>query len=132
MSDAAREVILRRLAEARPDAAPPSNFDVLARKQWPPAARYPRLRVLMEAVRAEFLETTEAAWPRAVFEFLAAEKLSTLLYGPGTLAAARLEAAAPSGEGPRLVPFDRPIETGDARRALFEDVDAGFGFLKPL
>ncbi len=126
MSDAARERILRRLEEACPGPAPVSNFDVLAGKQWPPAARYPRLRFLMEAVRAEFVETTEDAWPRAVFDFLAAEQLSSLLYGPGTPAAARLEAARPSGEGPRLVRYDRPIETGDARRALFEDVDAGF------
>ncbi|MEP6800493.1 MAG: lactate utilization protein [Acidobacteriota bacterium] len=126
MSDAARERILRRLEEARPGPAPVSNFDVLAGKRWPPAARYPRLRFLMEAMRAEFVETTEAAWPRAVFDFLAAARLKTLLYGPGTPAAARLEAIWPSGEVPGLVPYDQPIETGDARRALFEDVDAGF------
>ncbi|MEO8190752.1 MAG: lactate utilization protein [Acidobacteriota bacterium] len=127
MSEESRERILRRLAAARPPAAPIADFDVLAKKEWPRPARYPRLRFQMEAVRSEFLETTEDVWPAAVREFLATEKLSTLLYGPGTAAAARLEAEWRSEEGgPRLVPYDRPIETGDAKRELFEEIDAGF------
>ncbi len=127
MNEGARERILRRLSAARPPAAPPSDFDVLAKKEWPRPARYPRLRFQMESVRAEFLETTEAAWPASVRKFLATEKLSTMLYGPGTAAAERLEAEWRLSEGgPRLVPYDRPIETGDSKRQLFDEMDAGF------
>ncbi len=126
MSEAARERILGRLREAHPESAPGSNFDVLARKQWPPEARYPRLRFQMEVVRAEFLEATDADWPGVLRKFLAAEKLSTVLYGPGTVAAERLEASWPADEGPRLLPYDRPIEAGNAKRQLFDEIDAGF------
>ncbi len=126
MSDAARERILARLAAARPKPPEVSDFGVMARKEWPADARYPRLRFQMEAVRAEFLETTEAAWPLAIRDFLAGEGLSTLLYGPGTPAAERLEAAWSREPGPRLVPYDRPIESEDLKRRLFEDIDAGF------
>ncbi len=126
MNEAAREKILGRLAGASPKAPATSDFGVMARKQWPAEARYPRLRSLMEAVRAEFLEATEAGWPLAIHDFLAREGLSTLLYGPGTAAAARLQAAWPAKTGPRLVPYDRPIESEGLKRRLFEDIDAGF------
>ncbi|HTY43359.1 MAG TPA: lactate utilization protein C [Thermoanaerobaculia bacterium] len=124
MPENARARILARLrdAPARP-AGPEPDFAVMARKVHPPADRYPRLRRLMEAVRAEFVETTEAAWPGAVARFAAAEGLRSLAYGRGTAAGARLEAAWPAS-GPRLVPYDRPFEAW--KRDLFEDVDAGF------
>src|SRR5262245_48553304 len=124
MSDAARARILERLRATRAaDPAPPSDFSVLARKGWPAAERYPRLRRMMEAVRAEFLETTEDAWPRAVHDFLVSERLPNLLYGRGTPAGARLEREWPSG-GPVLLPFDRPVE--EIKKELFENVSAGF------
>jgi L-lactate dehydrogenase complex protein LldG len=124
MPDAARETILGRLkARARP-APPESDFAVMARKTFPPSERYPRLRQRMEAVKTEFLETTEAAWPGAVHEFLRSQGLSTLLYGPGTDAAARLEGSWPKGEGPRLLPYGRPVE--EMKEELFNRIDAGF------
>ncbi len=123
----ARATILGRLRAARPPAtSPPSDFDVLARRVFPPGERYPRLRRKMETVHAEFVETTEAEWPSAVIEFLRAERLGTLLYGPSTPAGRRLAQVWPSGaEGdPRLVPYDRPVETMKAD--LFDRMDAGF------
>ena len=124
MSDRARENILERLRSAPPRPAPSgADFSVMARKLHAPEERYPRLRRLMETVHAEFLETTAADWPGAVAAFAEAEGFRALAYGPGTEAGARLAAAWPA-QGPRLVPFDRPIE--ECKRQLFEDVDAGF------
>ena len=71
----------------------------MARKTWPAAERYPRLRRLMEAVKTEFLEATEDAWPATVRDFLVSQGLKTLLYGPETLAGQRLAQSWPAGEG---------------------------------
>jgi L-lactate dehydrogenase complex protein LldG len=96
----------------------------MARKTWPAVERYPRLRRLMEAVKTEFLETTEDGWPATVRDFVKSQGLSTLLYGPDTPAGRRLAQSWPAGEGPRLVPYDRPIE--QMKEQLFHEVDAGF------
>ncbi len=125
--DAARSKILARLrgSPGRSSAAAfPADFGVMERKVWPEAERYPRLRRLMEAVRTEFVETTEAAWPRAIHDFLKSQSLSTLVYGPDTPAGRQLADSWPSGEGPVLVPYDRPVE--QMKRRLFDEVDAGF------
>ncbi len=125
--DAARSKILARLrgSPTRSSAAAfPADFGVMERKVWPEAERYPRLRRLMEAVRTEFVETTEAGWPRAIHDFLKAQSLSTLVYGPDTSADQRLADSWPAGEGPVLVPYDRPVE--EMKRRLFDEVDAGF------
>jgi L-lactate dehydrogenase complex protein LldG len=126
MPDAARQRILGRLRGAltQPRPVPDLDFSVLARKTWPAAERYPRLRMLMEAVHAEFLETTEEGWPAAVYGFLEREGLSSLLHGPETPAGERLRSFWPQGPGPRLFPYDRPVE--ECKRELFERIDAGF------
>jgi L-lactate dehydrogenase complex protein LldG len=122
MPDAARERILDRLRQ-RQSEAPVSDFSVMARKTWPAGERYARLKRMMESVQAEFLESTSGEWPRVIFDFLRDQDLSTLLYGPQTLAGRRLAGEWPS-DGPRLVPYDRPIE--EMKKELFEDIDAGF------
>ena len=120
----ARERILERLRSAPPRPAPSeADFSVMERKVHAREERYPRLRRLMEAVHAEFLETTAADWPNAVAGFVRAEGFRALAYGPETEAGARLAEAWPP-RGPRLVPFDRPIE--DCKRELFEEIEAGF------
>jgi L-lactate dehydrogenase complex protein LldG len=124
MCDSARERILEKLRATRAAACPRPDFGVLARKSWPPAERYPRLRRLMEAVKAEFIETTERDWPRAIHEFMKSQGLSALLYGAATPAGRRLEETWPGTEAPRLVPYDRPIE--EMKRQLFDEVEAGF------
>lgn len=124
MPDGARERILERLRSAPPRSAPPeADFSVMERKVHAPKERYARLRRLMEAMRAEFLETTAADWPGAVAAFVRTEGFRGLAYGSGTEAGTRLAAAWPE-RGPRLVPFDRPIE--ECKRELFEEIDAGF------
>jgi L-lactate dehydrogenase complex protein LldG len=50
--------------------------------------------------------------------------LATLLYGPGTAAGRLLSESWPAGSGPRLVPYDRPVE--EWKKELFEGIDAGF------
>jgi L-lactate dehydrogenase complex protein LldG len=120
----ARGRILGRLRGRVPGASPACDFEVMARKSWSRAERYPRLRRLMEAVKTEFVETTEALWPQAVYELLKSEGLSTLLYGPGTPAGRLLSTAWPTGEGPRLVPYDRPVE--EMKPQLFNELDAAF------
>ncbi len=125
MLETAREKILARLRGAGARlAAPDSDFGVMARKTWPAVGRYPRLRRMMEAVKAEFVEATEASWPQAVYEVVRSQGFSTLLYGPGTPAGQLLSDSWPAAEGPRLVPYNRPIE--ETKRQLFDEIDAGF------
>jgi L-lactate dehydrogenase complex protein LldG len=78
----------------------------------------------MEAVKTEFLEATEEGWPATVHDFLKSQGLATLLYGPDTPEGRRLAQSWPSGDGPRLVAYDRPVEQMKAQ--LFNEVDAGF------
>lgn len=124
MPDAAREAILARMRAVSRSEAPDADFAVMSRKTWPENERYPRLKRLMEAVQAEFLETTEEEWPRAVRDFVVSQGLSNLLYGPDTEASRRLAESWPAGSGPRLLPYDRPVEEWKA--SLFDEVDAGF------
>lgn len=126
MPDASREAILNRLRAARsaPVKPPEASFDVLARRTWPAAERYPRLRRKMEAVRAELIETTPQDWPRAILDFARGESFATILYGPGTPEGERLASAPKEVSSPRLVPYDRPIES--MKREVFEEIDAGF------
>lgn len=119
-----RDAILSDLRASLPAApAPVPDFAVLEDKRWDPRERLERLRRCMTAVHAEFLEPGPEGWPRAVAAFVQREGLSSLLYGPGTPEGAALAAAWPT-QGPRLVPYDRPVET--FKQELFEAVDAGF------
>ena len=122
----ARDEILSSLRGHRAGDTPvaPSDFGVLRRKVWPPEERYPRLRRLMEAVKAEFLEPGLRPWPEAIHDWMAAQGLRNLLFGPGSPAGRRLAAGWPAGPGPRLIPYDRPVE--EHKRELFEETDAGF------
>src|SRR5262249_49137486 len=124
MSDDARTRILARLRALAPADSPPSDFEVMRRKTWPAEERYPRLKRMMEEVKAEFVETTEANWPMAVRDVLIQAGLATLLFGPRTPAGQRLTDSWPAGAGPRLVPYDRPVE--EWKQELFDGIDAGF------
>ena len=120
----ARAAILDRLRRALPGTGlPVADFSILQGKTWAPRERVIRLRQGMELVKAEFLETTDEGWPEAVVAFLVKERLGSLLYGPGTAEAQRLAAAWPAS-GPRLLPYDRPVEAFKAE--LFQDIEAGF------
>ena len=130
MSEGSRSAILGRLRGGRVPSAPPaSDFGAFERRSFPPAERYPRLRRMMEAVQAEFLETTESKWPAAVTDFVRAQGIDSLAYGPATSAGRRLarEWPADGAEGiVRLVPYDRPLEADGMKTQLFDRTGAGF------
>jgi L-lactate dehydrogenase complex protein LldG len=123
MSD--KDAILAALRAGRTAgvAAPVPDYAVLEDKRWSPVERVARLRKAMTAVHAEFLEAGPGDWPEAVVDFVRAERLPSLLYGPHTTEGKALALAWPT-QGPRLVPYDRPVE--DFKQALFEDLAAGF------
>jgi L-lactate dehydrogenase complex protein LldG len=119
-----RDAILAELRAARPEGeAPARDFAVIEEKRWDPAERTARLMRGMSAVKTEFLEAGPSDWPRAVVDFVRRERLDSLLYGPATAEGRALAAAWP-GEGPRLAPYDRPVET--FKRELFDGIAAGF------
>jgi len=119
-----REAILAGLRAARPGgAAPVPDFAVMEGKRWDPVERIERLKRGMAAVKTEFIEAGPGDWPRAVVDFVLKENLPSLLYGPGTAEGRALAAAWPE-QGPRLAPYDQPVET--FKHELFADLAAGF------
>ena len=119
-----RDAILAGLRAALPGGRPPvPDFAVVEEKRWDPGERAARLRRGMAAVKAEFIEAGPEDWPRAVAAFVLGEGLPSLLYGPDTTEGRALAAAWPA-LGPRLVPYDRPVET--FKQDLFEGIAAGF------
>jgi len=119
-----REAILAGLRAARPQGAPPAlDFSVLEEKRWDPQERVARLRRAMSAVKTEFIEAGPGDWPQAVVDFVLRENLPSLLFGPGTTEGRALAAAWPD-QGPRLAPYDQPVET--FKQELFEGIAAGF------
>ncbi len=120
----ARANILGRLRAAAPSAAPASDFSVVGRKTWTPAARLERLRAAMTAVHTEFLDATADGWPETVRAFLVAQGARNVALGPKAAAGRRLAEACARAGAPEVVPYDRPVE--EIKAALFEDVDAGF------
>jgi L-lactate dehydrogenase complex protein LldG len=119
-----RAAILAGLRAARPGAAAPAvDFSVIEEKRWEPRERVERLVRAMGAVKTEFLEAGPGDWPQAVVDFVLREQLPNLLYGPGTAEGRALAAAWPA-RGPRLEPYDRPVES--FKQDLFEGMAAGF------
>jgi len=119
-----REAILAGLRAALPGGrAPVPDFAVLEEKRWDAQERVARLRRGMAAVKTEFIEAGAGDWPRAVVDFVLRENLPSLLFGPHTSEGRSLAAAWPA-QGPRLIPYERPVET--FKRELFEEVACGF------
>ena len=124
-----REAILAALRAGRPAGSQPAaapaalDYSVLEEKRWEPLERITRLRKSMSAVKAEFLDAGPGDWPEAVVDFVRREPLANLLYGPHTTEGKALALAWPA-QGPRLIPYDRPVE--GFKQALFEDIAAGF------
>jgi L-lactate dehydrogenase complex protein LldG len=121
----ARGNILGRLRAVRPSAPPPaSDFSVVEAMTWSSAARLERLRAAMAAVHTEFLDAAADGWPETVRSFLVAQGARTVALGPDTNAGRLLAGACSRAGGPRVVPYDRPVE--ELKATLFDDVDAGF------
>ncbi len=124
MPDARSTILasLRASRDAHPVETVASDFTVLKEKRWEPAERLERVKRMMEAVHTEFLDATEQDWPAVVRAFLAEAGAKTVLYAPATEAGARLGAAW-TGDGPALVPYDRPVD--DFKEEMFTGIDAG-------
>ena len=120
----ARSAILSRLRTAGDEGPLPGlDMTVMARRKWSPTERVAKLRMGMEAVRAEFLEATVDDWPAVVRSFCEKEGVRNLLYGPTGGAGQALAAAWLPG-GPQLVPYTERVER--LKDTLFNRIDAGF------
>ncbi|WP_142849666.1 lactate utilization protein [Telmatospirillum sp. J64-1] len=118
----ARDSILSRLRAAPRGPAPGSDFSVMEDRFFPPEERLARLRKMMEAVSAEFFETTKADWPRFLHGLLVQQGIGSILYGPGSEAGQRLAEEWPEG-GARAVAYDRPMDS--FKEEMFNGVEAG-------
>lgn len=119
-SAAARAAILGRLS-----AAPPGHVPAVPAYVPPPPmgeGPYQRFCELLTANRAEVVETTQADWPRAAFDWLKAAGCRNVAIGPQTPEGAALAAAVADGD-PALIPYDQDAET--FKPALVRDIDAG-------
>jgi L-lactate dehydrogenase complex protein LldG len=122
MPDARAEILahLRAVTSAPP---PASDFSVVERKTWSPAARLERLRAAMTAVRTEFLDVTSDGWPEEIRAFLVAQGAMTVALGTSPEGRRLAEACARAG-APRVLSYDKAIE--GLKATLFDDTDAGF------
>lgn len=121
MTDA-RTNILARLRQSDTTATPPAeDFRVVAAKGWSAGERLERLRRMMEAVKTEFLDARGGDWPSLLAGWLDAERIDSLIYGPGSAVGQALTAGW-SG-GCRLMPYDRAM--ADWKDELFAHAGAG-------
>jgi len=119
MSNSARASILARL-RAAPDS------DAVARTEWVPPSisvtdRIQRFTTLIEAVHGEVHQVEAAHWPERLLSILANRGVKCVLYAPATAYGETLLAAW-TGDAPRLVPYDFPIEA--MKETLVNGVDA--------
>lgn len=121
MSDAARANILGRLR-----AAPRTNAPALPAWQAPTyadAERVERFCDLLRNLHAEVYDVTLADWPYRLRTILEERGLGSVMFAPATEAGRRLTSAW-GDIGPKLVPYDRPVEA--LKDTLVHGVDAGF------
>lgn len=119
-SAAARAAILGRLSAAPPGRVPAAPAYVPP----PPMGEgpYQRFCELLVANRAEVVETTQADWPRAAFDWLKTAGCRNALVGAQTPEGRALAAAA-AADDPALIAYDQDVET--FKPALVRDIDAG-------
>lgn len=121
MSDAARSRILDRLRAAPTTAAP-------ALPAWEPPTysadhRVERFCELLRNLHAEVYETTFADWPYRLRTLLEERGTKSVMFAPATEAGRRLTSAW-GDIGPKLVPYDKPVE--ELKETLVHGVDSGF------
>lgn len=120
MSDS-RSRILGRLRAAPAAAAP-------ALPAWEPPTygaedRVGRFCDLLRNLHAEVYEVTFADWPYRLRTILEERGTQSVMFAPGTEAGRRLISAW-GDIGPKLVPYDKPVE--DLKDTLVHGVEAGF------
>jgi L-lactate dehydrogenase complex protein LldG len=120
----ARAAILARLKAVPRETPPASDFAVVEKKTWSPAARLERLRAAMTPVHTEFLDVTEGGWPEEIRAFLVAQGAKTVALGPASPEGRLLAEACARAGAPRVLAYDRAVE--EMKAELFDDADAGF------
>ncbi len=121
MSEAARSRILGRLR-----AAPRTSAPALPAWEAPAYAageRIGRFCELLRNLHAEVYEVSLADWPYRLRTILEERGLGSVMFAPTTEAGRRLTSAW-GDIGPKLVPYDRPVE--ELKDTLVHGVDAGF------
>ncbi|MDR3436900.1 lactate utilization protein C [Telmatospirillum sp.] len=121
MSNNARSAILERLRKAPkkpiPDLPPWSPYVTTTE------SAFDRFRRMITAVKGEVIETSRANLAATIRQVLADKQASNLLYAPNTDIGKTLDKAWAAEPGPRLVPYDKPIE--DLKSVIVNDIDAG-------
>lgn len=121
MSETARSRILGRLR-----AAPRTDAPALPAWEAPAYAageRVDRFCELLRNLHAEVYEVSLADWPYRLRTILEERGLGSVMFAPATEAGRRLTSAW-GDIGPKLVPYDRPVE--ELKDTLVHGVDAGF------
>jgi L-lactate dehydrogenase complex protein LldG len=117
----ARSAILERLRKAPKKPIPElPAWTPYATTTEPALDRFCRL---MKAVNTQIVETKRANLAATLRQILADKKANNLLYAPNTDIGRTLDAAWAAEPGPKLVPYDKPIE--DLKAIMINDIDAG-------
>ena len=121
MSEAARSRILDRLRAAPRTAAP--ALPAWEAPAYPAEERVGRFCELLRNLHAEVYQVTLADWPYRLRTILEERGTNSVMFAPATEAGRRLTSAW-GDIGPKLVPYDKPVE--DLKDTLVHGVDAGF------
>lgn len=122
----ARAAILGRLRAADAGATttvPGEDFTTVEVRGWSAEEKLTRLRRNMEAVHTEFLDARGADWVATVHRWMVEQALPNLVYAPTTRVGQRLAQTWPGGQGPSLIPYDRPL--AEWKADLFAGLGAG-------
>ncbi|MGE5517486.1 MAG: LutC/YkgG family protein [Bacteroidota bacterium] len=121
MSETARSRILGRLRAAPVTAAP--ALPAWEAPTYAAGERVGRFCELLRNLHAEVYEVTLADWPYRLRTLLEERGIGSVMFAPTTEAGRRLTSAW-GDIGPKLVPYDRPVE--DLKDTLVHGVEAGF------
>lgn len=121
MSEAARSRILGRLRAAPATAAP--ALPAWEAPTYPAEQRVERFCELMRNLHAEVYETSFADWPYRLRTILEERGTKSVMFAPATEAGRRLTSAW-GDIGPKLVPYDKPVE--ELKDTLVHGVESGF------
>lgn len=88
-----------------------------------PVERLERLTRLLEAMRAEVHQVSEAEWKTALGDYLRKRAFERVLFGPGSEVGDAVASACNGEETPQAVPYAASVESFKDR--LFSEIDAG-------
>lgn len=124
----ARDNILNKLRSSLENTKPrPDDFNVdLFTKPWcygDTQGKIKQLRTMMESVRTEIYQTTQAEWVHIFADVLKQKQVNNLLYAPTVKWGTQIENYwANNTTLPTLKTYDRPVE--EWKHELFFEIDA--------